>query len=132
MKCYFQYNNKENGDISLSWFLLTSSNLSQAAWGVLQHSGSQLFIKSFELGVLFLPQRYSKQTRSFSCTPSHPILGITKINKVSPSSETVSFVVSSDLNRRADHKQNHVIEFRLPFEVPPPLYSNHEEPWVWD
>lgn len=59
----------------LDWFLLTSSNLSQAAWGVSEKSGSQLYIKSFEIGVLFLPSRIRTVKRLFSCTPSHPILG---------------------------------------------------------
>lgn len=40
----------------LAWFLLTSANLSKAAWGELQVQGSQLAIRSYELGVLFLPK----------------------------------------------------------------------------
>lgn len=36
------------------WFLLTSANLSKAAWGVLQKNASQLHIRSWELGVLLV------------------------------------------------------------------------------
>ena len=36
--------------------LLGSHNLSKAAWGELQKDNNQLFIKSFELAVLFLPR----------------------------------------------------------------------------
>ena len=43
-------------NISMSWFLLTSANLSKAAWGELQLNQTQLSIRSFELGVLFLPR----------------------------------------------------------------------------
>lgn len=32
-----------------SWFLLTSSNLSKAAWGALQKNNSQLMIRSYEV-----------------------------------------------------------------------------------
>lgn len=32
-----------------SWFLLTSANLSKAAWGALQKSNSQLMIRSYEV-----------------------------------------------------------------------------------
>lgn len=47
-----------------SWFLLTSSNLSKAAWGSLEKKNTQLAIKSYELGVLFLPQRiFSDETK---------------------------------------------------------------------
>ena len=69
--------NSESGKerIELQWFLLTSANLSQAAWGVAEKGGTQLYVKSFEIGVLFLPQRIRTTGRVFSCTPSHPILG---------------------------------------------------------
>ena len=59
----------------LSWFLLTSANLSQAAWGVVQSGGSTLYIKSYELGVLYLPSRVKTTARRFSCTPWHELLG---------------------------------------------------------
>jgi Tyrosyl-DNA phosphodiesterase len=62
-------------ELELEWFLLTSANLSQAAWGVSEKSGTQLYVKSFEIGVLFLPERVVTTRRVFSCTPSHPILG---------------------------------------------------------
>ena len=34
---------------------VVSSNLSKAAWGALEKKGSQLKIRSYEIGVLFLP-----------------------------------------------------------------------------
>lgn len=40
----------------ISWFCLTSANLSKSAWGELQVKGSKLFIRSYELGVVFLPK----------------------------------------------------------------------------
>jgi tyrosyl-DNA phosphodiesterase-1 len=42
----------------IAWAIMTSSNLSKAAWGELQKDGSQLQIRSYELGVLFLPSHY--------------------------------------------------------------------------
>lgn len=39
----------------ISWFLLTSANLSKAAWGKKLKSG-MLQIMSYEAGVLFLPK----------------------------------------------------------------------------
>jgi tyrosyl-DNA phosphodiesterase-1 len=41
----------------VSWAVLTSHNLSKAAWGQLQLDGSQLAIRSYELGILFLPMK---------------------------------------------------------------------------
>ncbi|KAL5463369.1 hypothetical protein EMCRGX_G032262 [Ephydatia muelleri] len=39
----------------LAWFLVTSANLSKAAWGAMEKQASQLKIRSYEIGVLFLP-----------------------------------------------------------------------------
>ena len=38
----------------LAWFLLTSANLSKAAWGQVIGDGRQLRVRSYELGVLFV------------------------------------------------------------------------------
>eukprot|EP00698_Gefionella_okellyi_P020531 TRINITY_DN6455_c0_g1_i2.p1 TRINITY_DN6455_c0_g1~~TRINITY_DN6455_c0_g1_i2.p1 ORF type:complete len:554 (+),score=84.90 TRINITY_DN6455_c0_g1_i2:34-1695(+) len=52
------------------WMLLTSSNLSKAAWGAVQQpkgKPQQLCILSYELGVLFLPSLY-RPDNGFCCT----------------------------------------------------------------
>ena len=40
----------------LAWFLMTSANLSKAAWGVTEKQDTQLCVRSYEIGVLFLPK----------------------------------------------------------------------------
>lgn len=40
----------------MAWFLLTSANLSKAAWGRKNKSDGSNYIMSHEAGVLFLPQ----------------------------------------------------------------------------
>ena len=39
----------------IAWLVLASHNLSGSAWGALELDGTQLHIRSFELGVLMLP-----------------------------------------------------------------------------
>ena len=46
-------------NVRAPWFLLTSANLSKAAWGGLEKKGTQLALRSYELGVLFLPHKLS-------------------------------------------------------------------------
>ena len=36
--------------------IIFSANLSKAAWGTLEKNGQQLLIRSYEIGVLFLPK----------------------------------------------------------------------------
>ncbi|KAL0031162.1 hypothetical protein WJX77_006853 [Trebouxia sp. C0004] len=71
IKSYTRYEGQQ-----VAWFILASHNLSKAAWGAVQKQGTQLFIRSFELGVMFLPSleaRYRQHpNRGFSCTPQAP------------------------------------------------------------
>ncbi|KAJ8902831.1 hypothetical protein NDN08_006151 [Rhodosorus marinus] len=63
-----------HSDGKLHFFMLTSANLSGAAWGKLEKGGSQLFVRSYELGVLFLPSFYTES--SFSLSASRPCRGL--------------------------------------------------------
>ncbi|KAJ0081227.1 hypothetical protein Patl1_11058 [Pistacia atlantica] len=47
IKTFLRYNGQK-----LAWFLLTSANLSKAAWGTLQKNNSQLMVRSYEVCVL--------------------------------------------------------------------------------
>ncbi|CAB3995701.1 tyrosyl-DNA phosphodiesterase 1-like [Paramuricea clavata] len=49
-----------------AWFIMTSANLSKAAWGALEKNGSQLMIRSYEIGVLFLPQDFDTSEKFFN------------------------------------------------------------------
>lgn len=68
MKSYCRFSGQ-----SFPWFLLTSSNMSKAAWGEMQKGESQLCVRNYEIGVLFIPealaQAFRKPHVSFSCTP---------------------------------------------------------------
>ncbi|XP_062303214.1 tyrosyl-DNA phosphodiesterase 1 isoform X1 [Osmerus eperlanus] len=43
----------------LAWFLVTSANLSKAAWGALEKNNTQMMVRSYELGVLYLPSAFN-------------------------------------------------------------------------
>ncbi|CAG2114206.1 unnamed protein product, partial [Medioppia subpectinata] len=45
----------------MAYFVLTSANLSKAAWGQLEKNDTQLAIKSYEIGVLFIPKLFTNQ-----------------------------------------------------------------------
>ncbi|XP_056134846.1 tyrosyl-DNA phosphodiesterase 1 [Lampris incognitus] len=46
----------------LVWFLITSANLSKAAWGALEKNNTQVMVRSYELGVLYLPSAFNRTT----------------------------------------------------------------------
>jgi tyrosyl-DNA phosphodiesterase-1 len=164
MKCYFRYHHhlscssqQQHQEIELSWFILTSANLSQAAWGTWEKNGSQLYIKSYEMGILYLPHAIRNSFRSFSCTPNHPLFGITQ-----QTIDHSSIIVHDDAgdggrdkksmkNRfllekwnpldedddgvdRLDDMDVNIVRFPIPFQIPPRIYSpaNDDFPWAWD
>ncbi|XP_044127494.1 tyrosyl-DNA phosphodiesterase 1 [Bufo gargarizans] len=87
----------------LAWFLVTSANLSKAAWGSLEKNGAQLFIRSYELGVLFLPSAFDLPSGTFQV----------KLN-----------IFSS--------KKDSSGTFPVPFDLPPERYTGKDRPWVWN
>eukprot|EP00752_Nemacystus_decipiens_P007419 g6633.t1 len=121
----------------VAWCLLTSSNLSTSALGFLDKKGSQsapqLTLRSFELGVMFLPSLLARPLRdpgddaeglAFTCTP-----GDTGLTQRLP------------LARRYECEPGKVLPLDLlplPYVLPAPRYDfaknpdDSERPWVWD
>ncbi|CAG5127419.1 unnamed protein product [Candidula unifasciata] len=85
-----------------AWFLVSSANLSKAAWGVLEKQGSQLMIRSYELGVLFLPQFFGSKN---------------------------AFPVTS---RAEDVAGTDKPLLPLPYDLPPTSYVRGDRPWFCD
>lgn len=138
MKCYFRHvvppNKLEDQVVELAWFLLTSSNMSQAAFGVFQTNDSQLYIKSYEIGVLFLSNKIKTACRRFSCTPCHPVLGVVAGEECNRDDEmqTVFVVKSGKYRTPVCEGRRLIVPFSIPFAVPPTPYKTKDEPWVWD
>ncbi|XP_064603325.1 tyrosyl-DNA phosphodiesterase 1-like [Liolophura sinensis] len=85
-----------------AWFLVTSANLSKAAWGATEKKGSQLMIRSYELGVLFIPKHFTNRD---------------------------TFTMSSSLQTLQGANEPLL---PLPYDLPPTPYGNNERPWMWD
>nr|GMD05196.1 tyrosyl-DNA phosphodiesterase 1 [Ipomoea batatas] len=111
---------------NLAWMLLTSSNLSKAAWGALQKNNSQLMIRSYELGVLFLPS--VKCGSGFSCTDNSNYSEV----KSAPHEEKKAKLVTLAWRGKSDTESAEVIKLPLPYELPPRPYSPEDVPWSWD
>lgn len=86
----------------LAWFLVTSANLSKAAWGAQEKNGFQLMIRSYEIGVLFLPQAF-------------------KLKKFSVMKNMADYQPGD----------SHAV-FPVPYDLPPTPYGPKDRPWIWD
>ncbi|NXL65915.1 TYDP1 phosphodiesterase, partial [Chordeiles acutipennis] len=87
----------------IAWFLVTSANLSKAAWGALEKNGTQLMIRSYELGVLFLPSAFGLGKGYFR----------------------VRGKMLSENNDSATY-------FPVPYDLPPEQYGSKDQPWIWN
>ncbi|XP_054776281.1 tyrosyl-DNA phosphodiesterase 1 isoform X2 [Prosopis cineraria] len=122
IKTFTRYNGQK-----LAWFLLTSANLSKAAWGALQKNNSQLMIRSYELGVLFLPSLAKRHGCDFSCTDHDNCreLGSSQTRRT-------KFVTLVGMTSETADSSSQVIPLPVPYEVPPQPYTSQDVPWSWD
>ncbi|XP_045795224.1 tyrosyl-DNA phosphodiesterase 1 isoform X1 [Trifolium pratense] len=127
IKTFARYNNQ-----NLAWFCLTSSNLSKAAWGALQKNNSQLMIRSYELGVLFLPSPL-KRGCGFSCTSNVKLSKDKSLAQETSEMKKTKLVTLSGPARDTTHSSSEVIiQLPVPYELPPLPYTSEDVPWSWD
>ncbi|KAL7466338.1 hypothetical protein ACHAXS_006654 [Conticribra weissflogii] len=107
----------------IEWFVITSHNLSKAAWGEIQNSPSEcsagkvLFIRHWELGVFFSPATFKNYFDSFE---EHVDDG------------RVCIVPFTGKNEPKSNNSRHVIHVPLPFDLQPCPYSDNDAPWTVD
>ena len=92
-----------------------SANLSKAAWGCFEKKNQQLFIRSYEMGVLFLPQSFGAQ--SFAVASG-----------AGPSDNADKGSACIDASAAAYND----ISVHLPYDVPLTPYRAGDQPWTWD
>ncbi|XP_078157111.1 tyrosyl-DNA phosphodiesterase-like protein isoform X2 [Carex rostrata] len=125
IKTYTRYNGQD-----IAWFLLTSANLSKAAWGALQKNNTQLMIRSYELGVLFLPSMLLHES-SFSCTSTSVVPTVSKSSShvENPKAKLVSLCWNRE---RESNSSSEIVRLPIPYQLPPPTYTSEDIPWSWD
>ncbi|KAF1334963.1 Tyrosyl-dna phosphodiesterase 1, partial [Globisporangium splendens] len=100
---------------ALDWAILTSSNLSKGAWGAFQKNQTQFMIRSYELGVMFLPQ-LSPTNKAFA------VIG----------SEAAAIDAATGIPSASGISQRPRV-LPLPYSFPIKTYDPKvDEPWVWD
>jgi tyrosyl-DNA phosphodiesterase 1 len=99
IKTYFRYDETGTG---MQWFVLTSHNISSAAWGQLQKKGQQFFIRHWELGVFLSPE--TLVTRRL-----------------------LPLRLKDD-----SFSANDAVVVPLPYKFHPEPYQDSDRPWAWD
>ncbi|KAI9495019.1 tyrosyl-DNA phosphodiesterase-domain-containing protein [Zychaea mexicana] len=105
---------------SIAWHLLTSANLSRAAWGEFQKNDSQLYIKSYELGVFICPSLFENST-----TNVQMLAATVQVPRPIPN----TLVVDDDDNDNNNTNNNittAVVPVRLPYDLPVVAYGKND------
>jgi tyrosyl-DNA phosphodiesterase 1 len=126
IKTFYRYDNDSDNDTigGMQWFVLTSHNISSAAWGQLQKKNRQLFVRHWELGVFLSPQTLGCRRLvpySSSLSSSHR-----------PTSNGAALSSSTGEN---DDDDDDIATVPLPYLFHPEPYqpgNDGDEPWAWD
>ncbi|GMH98147.1 hypothetical protein TrST_g6755 [Triparma strigata] len=127
-------------DGQLSYFLLASHNFSKSAWGQIQLKGKQLSMESYELGVLFKPSLFFEsddetgedENECFSCTPTHPKLGLfgfVNTKKFRYPKAAVKLVSGASVSGACPEG---TLLCPVPYALPPQKYGQGDVPWCSD
>ncbi|KAI9253391.1 tyrosyl-DNA phosphodiesterase I [Phascolomyces articulosus] len=98
---------------NIAWHLLTSANLSRAAWGEFQKENTQLYIKSFELGVFICPSLFE--------TSDHSNIQMLAATIQVP--RPIPIIPSHD----KEDPVTAVVPIRLPYDLPIETYGSQDK-----
>lgn len=110
---------------SIRWILLTSANLSKQAWGNISSKDQNLWIQSFELGVLLHPSAFAGSDSD----------GDIKQVQFTPVYKRDTFLSgSATINSKKlklDNRQNISVAIRMPYDLPLVRYNweSGDTPW---
>jgi tyrosyl-DNA phosphodiesterase 1 len=116
IKTFFRYNASGTG---MQWFVLTSHNISSAAWGQLQKKGQQFFCRHWELGVFMSPATLQCR-RLVPFVLSQQQQPLRRPNTADSGSSTT-----------CDHLYD-IATVPLPYQFFPEKYQEGDVPWAWD
>ncbi|XP_033962196.1 tyrosyl-DNA phosphodiesterase 1 [Pseudochaenichthys georgianus] len=95
----------------LAWFFVTSANLSKAAWGAMEKNSTQVMVRSYELGVLYVPSAFNMKTFPVSRNPF-------------PVSSSSGFTVPFDLPPTSYSPKDQPWIWNIPYNQAPDTQGN--------
>ncbi|KAG9191978.1 tyrosyl-DNA phosphodiesterase 1 [Alternaria panax] len=126
IKTYIRFGDEEHRTID--WAMMTSANLSKQAWGDVVNKKEEIWIQSWEAGVVVWPDLYA-QAQSGEDVTMIPVFGA-DLDKSGPTHVPVT-EHSRDMATvgAGSAGSKTVIGFRMPYDLPLRPYSVDEKPW---
>jgi tyrosyl-DNA phosphodiesterase-1 len=117
IKTYIRFGNEDHKNID--WAMVTSANFSKQAWGDVVNKKEEIWIQSWETGVVVWPALFAEPTQTGEDVVMVPVFG-----KDTPRSEDLP-----DEVKVGDGKAKTVVGFRMPYDLPLVPYTADEKPW---
>ncbi|CAO2652896.1 Nn.00g023070.m01.CDS01 [Neocucurbitaria sp. VM-36] len=122
IKTYIRFSDEEHKTID--WAMVTSANLSKQAWGDVVNKKDEIWIQSWETGVVVWPALFADLGAvQEQADPSDDVIMVPVFGKDMPQPEDV----------RADEGgmglPRTVVGFRMPYNLPLSRYKADEKPW---
>jgi len=114
IKTYIRFSDAEKTRID--WAMVTSANLSKQAWGEMENKKGEVWIQSYETGVVVWPALFGEA----DSTAMVPVFG-----RDIPTAEDES----GGPGKEGGLKQETVVGFRMPYDLPLTPYKADEVPW---
>lgn len=119
IKTYVRFADK--GQMAIDWAMVTSANLSKQAWGEVENNKGEVWVQSYEAGVVVWPGLFGDKSAVMV-----PVFG-----RDMPVAGDVNGVVgeSRENKEKCKGNGNTVVGFRMPYDLPLSPYGEGEMPW---
>ncbi|KAF2113468.1 tyrosyl-DNA phosphodiesterase 1 [Lophiotrema nucula] len=120
IKTFIRFSNSEHA--SIDWAMVTSANFSKQAWGDLENKNKEIWIQSWECGVVVWPQLFKQDSfgGQEGKAKEEEVLMVPVFGRDLPAEEDVAEGL----------KAHEVVGFRMPYDLPLSPYKTDETPWV--
>jgi tyrosyl-DNA phosphodiesterase-1 len=119
IKTYIRFSNQERKFIN--WAMVTSANLSKQAWGEMENKKDEVWIQSWETGVVVWPELFKE-------SEGEKVRMVPVFGRDEPRVEDVDGDVRNGKREGEDWKGT-VVGFRMPYDLPLEPYGDKEVPW---
>ena len=125
IKTYIRSSDDEHKTID--WAMLTSANLSKQAWGDVVNKKGEIWVQSWETGVVVWPALFAEPTQTTDEVTMVPVFG-----KDMPEFKDVGDTtpgIDTEGQESGGTTLKTIVGFRMPYDLPLRPYTADERPW---
>jgi tyrosyl-DNA phosphodiesterase-1 len=124
IKTYVRFSNERHDTID--WVMVTSANLSKQAWGDVVNKKDEIWIQSWEAGVVVWPALFADSEAGQEEAVMVPVFG-----RDMPEGKDVRETekIDGDAGEQEKKGSRTVVGFRMPYDLPLRPYMADDKPW---